>query len=142
MINNNLYSNSSLDTLLLQSSMNNLNTINSINNKLTAINNTLSYSSILEAMKKKVDSEDKKTLEELNALEKKYEEEMAPIRMFDLFHDMYISNGFFGNNSKSKLRNAKYSMWGNIFSLQAERVRAESQIAIKTALSQQLSKLK
>ena len=142
MLKNTLYSNNSLESLLLQSSMSNFSNINSLSNKLTAINNTLSYSSILEAMKKKIDTDDQETLNQLNELEEKYEKEMAPIRMFDFFYDTYVSNGFYGRTSKSKLRNSKYSTWGNIFSLQAERVRAQSQIAIQNALKQQISKVK
>ena len=135
-MSNSIYSNYSLDSLLMQDTINKLNTISS-----TTVSD-LSYAKILEAMKKKVDAEDEKTLSELSALEERYKKEMAPIRMFDLFHDVYINNGFFGTNSKSKLRNAKYNAWGNIFSLQAERVNAQAQIALKNLLQQTAQKIK
>ena len=133
MIDTSMFLNNSLDSLLLQSSLSSLTSLS----KLNSINKSIgshSYSQILEAMKKKV--KDDKTLEELSALEEKYEEAMAPIRMFDLYHDIYINNGFFGTSLKAKQRNAKYSAWNNIFSLQAERVNAETQIALKSAIRQ------
>ena len=139
MINTSAFLNSSLDSLLLQSSLSSLNSLNKLNN-IKNISNSLSYSQILEAMKKKVD--DDETLEELSALEKKYEEAMAPIQMFDFYHDIYINNGFFGRATKTKQRNMKYNAWNNIFSLQAERINAETQIALKSALNQTTQKLK
>ncbi len=139
MINSSAFLNSSLDSLLLQSSLSSLNSLNKLNN-IKNISNSLSYSQILEAMKKKVD--DDETLEELSALEKKYEEAMAPIQMFDFYHDIYINNGFFGRATKTKQRNMKYNAWNNIFSLQAERINAETQIALKSALNQTTQKLK
>lgn len=140
MIDNSAFLNSSLDSLLLQSSLSSLNSLNKLKNIKNISNSRLSYSQILEAMKKKVD--DDKTLEELSTLEKKYEEAMAPIQMFDFFHDIYINNGLFGRATKTKLRNMKYNAWNNIFSLQAERINAETQIALKSALSQTAQKLK
>ena len=139
MIDNYGLLNSSIDSLLLQSSLSSLSSIQRLNN-ISNISSSQSYSQILEAMKKKVDDEE--TLEELSALEKKYEEAMAPIRMFDLYHDIYITNGFFGRAAKTKLRNAKYNAWNNIFSLQAERINAETQIALKSALNQAAQKVK
>ena len=133
MIDTSMFLNNSLDSLLLQNSLSSLTSLSKLNNINKSIGSQ-SYSQILEAMKKKV--EDEKTLEELSTLEKKYEEAMAPIRMFDLYHDIHITNGFFGTTSKSKQRNAKYNAWNNIFSLQAERVNAEAQIALKSAISQ------
>ena len=132
-MNNSIYSNYSLDSLLLQSMLN--NNLSTISNAVS----DLSYAKILEEMKKKVD--DKETLNELSELEEKYQKEMAPIRMFDFFHDTYITNGFFGTTSKSRQRNAKYNTWGDIFSLQAERVSAQTQIALKTALRQTSKKV-
>ena len=139
MINTSAFLNSSLDSLLLQSSLSSLNSLNKLNN-IKNISNSLSYSQILEAMKKKVD--DDETLEELSALEKKYEEAMAPIQMFDFYHDIYINNGFFGRATKTKQRNMKYNAWNNIFSLQAERINAETQIALKSAINQTAQNLK
>ncbi len=139
MINTSAFLNSSLDSLLLQSSLSSLNSLNKLNN-IKNISNSLSYSQILEAMKKKVD--DDETLEELSALEKKYEEAMAPIQMFDFYHDIYINNGFFGRATKTKQRNMKYNAWNNIFSLQAERISAETQIALKSAINQTAQNLK
>ena len=139
MIDNYGLLNSSIDSLLLQSSLSSLSSIQRLNN-ISNISSSQSYSQILAAMKKKVD--DEKTLEELNSLESKYEEAMAPIRMFDLYHDIYINNGFFGRATKTKLRNAKYNVWNNIFSLQAERINAETQIALKSALNQVAQKVK
>ena len=139
MIDNYGLFNSSLDSLLLQSSLSSLSSIQRLNN-ISSISGSQSYSQILEAMKKKVNAEE--TLEELDSLEAKYEEAMAPIRMFDLYHDIYINNGFFGRASKTKLRNAKYNAWNNIFSLQAERINAQTQIALKSALNQAAQKVK
>ena len=151
MIDTSIFFNDSLDSLLMKSSLSSLNSISKLNalnnfsslsksNNLKSINGSQSYSQILKAMKKKVD--DAKTQEELSALESKYEEAMAPIRMFDLYHDIYINNGFFGRVTQSQQRKAKYNVWNNIFSLQAERVNAEAQIALKSALNQAAQKLK
>ena len=143
MTNNPLSLSNSLDVLLLQNSINKLSSfskLNSLNTLSTNLNSDLSYSKILEAMKKKVD--DEKTLNELSELEEKYQKEMAPIRMFDLFHDTYITNGFFGRSTKNKMRNAKYNAWNSIFSLQAERLNAETQIALKSAIRQTAQKVK
>ena len=139
MIDTSAFLNNSLDSLLFQTSLSSLSSLNRLNNISNSIGSQ-SYSQILEAMKKKVDDEE--TLEELSALETKYEEAMAPIRMFDLYHDIYIDNGFFGTESKSKLRKVKYNAWSNIFSLQAERVNAQTQIALKSAINQTAQKLK
>ena len=139
MINNYDLFNNSLDSLMMQSSLSSLSSIQRLNN-ISNISSSQSYSQILEAMKKKVDDEE--TLEELDSLESKYEEAMAPIRMFDLYHDIYIDNGFFGRATKTKLRNTKYNVWNNIFSLQAERINAETQIALKSALNQVAQKVK
>lgn len=133
MIDTSIFLNNSLDSLLLQSSLSSLTSLS----KLNSISNSVgsqSYSQILEEMKKKID--DEKTLEELSTLEEKYEKAMAPIRMFDLYHDIHINNGFFGTTSKAKQRKAKYNAWNSIFSLQAERVNAEAQIALKSAMRQ------
>ena len=143
MTNNPLSLSNSLDVLLLQNSINklsNFSKLNSLNTLSTNLNSDLSYSKILEAMKKKVD--DEKTLNELSELEEKYQKEMAPIRMFDLFHDTYITNGFFGRSTKKQMRNAKYNAWNSIFSLQAERLNAETQIALKSAIRQTAQKVK
>ena len=140
MIDNYGLFNNSLDSLLMKSSLSSLGSLKRLSNINSNISGSQSYSQILEAMKKKVN--DDKTLEELDKLEAKYEEAMAPIRMFDLYHDIYIDNGFFGRATKTKLRNTKYNVWNNIFSLQAERVNAETQIALKSALNQVAQKVK
>ena len=134
MVNNSIYSDYSLESLLLQNSLNKLNSLSS-----TTISD-LSYAQILNTMKQKVDDEE--ISNELSALEKQYQEAMAPIRMFDFFHDVYINNGFFGTTSKTRQRNAKYNTWSSIFSLQAERVNAQAQIALKTAINQVAQKVK
>ena len=83
---------------------------------------------------------------EISRVEKKFDKEMQQLRtemaIFDLFHDVYVTNGLFSNASKAKLRKQKYSMWNSIFSMQAERVQAQTQIALQTAMRKHITLLK
>lgn len=138
MNSNSIYSTNSLDSLLL-SVKRTANTL-SLLNSVTGSNKNLSYAEILKSTKKSVET--KESEDKLTALEEKYQKEMEQLKMFDLFYDIYVSNGIFGNNSKARLRSAKYNAWGNIFSMQAERVSIETQIATQSAIRQQLLKVK
>ena len=135
MLKNNIYSTNSLETLLLQSSSTALNTISS---------SSVSYDTILQSMKETLERKTalEKADNEVSELEAKFDKELQQLRtetaIYDMFHNAYITNGLFNNTSKSKLRTQKYSMWNSIFSMQAERFKAQTQIAIQTALSRQI----
>ena len=135
MLKNNIYSTNSLETLLLQSSSTALNTISS---------SSVSYDTILQSMKETLERKTalEKADNEVSELEAKFDKELQQLRtetaIYDMFHNAYITNGLFSNASKSKLRTQKYSMWNSIFSMQAERFKAQTQIAIQTALSRQI----
>ena len=135
MLKNNIYSTNSLETLLLQSPSTALNTISS---------SSVSYDTILQSMKETLERKTalEKADNEVSELEAKFDKELQQLRtetaIYDMFHNAYITNGLFNNTSKSKLRTQKYSMWNSIFSMQAERFKAQTQIAIQTALSRQI----
>ena len=136
MLKNTIYSTNSLETLLLQNSLNNTNTIST--------NSSISYADMLQSIKDKLEKKNalEKADDEVAELEAKFDKEMQQLRtetaIYDMFHNAYITNGLFSNASKSRLRAQKYSMWNNIFSMQAERFQAQTQIAIQTALRKQL----
>lgn len=136
MLKNTIYSTNSLETLLLQNSLNNTNTIST--------NSSISYADMLQSIKDRLEKKNalEKADDEVAELEAKFDKEMQQLRtetaIYDMFHNAYITNGLFSNASKSRLRAQKYSMWNNIFSMQAERFQAQTQIAIQTALRKQL----
>ena len=136
MLKNTIYSTNSLETLLLQNSLNNTNTIST--------NSSISYADMLQSIKDRLEKKNalEKADNEVAELEAKFDKEMQQLRtetaIYDMFHNAYITNGLFSNASKSRLRAQKYSMWNNIFSMQAERFQAQTQIAIQTALRKQL----
>ena len=137
MLKNTIYSTNSLETLLLQNSLNNTNTIST--------NSSISYADMLQSIKDRLEKKNalEKADNEVAELEAKFDKEMQQLRtetaIYDMFHNAYITNGLFSNASKSRLRAQKYSMWNNIFSMQAERFQAQTQIAIQTALRKQLT---
>ena len=137
MLKNTIYSANSLETLLVQNSLNNSSKISDI-----------SYSDILQSIKDTLEKKNSidKADDEVAEFEKKFDKEMQQLRtemaIFDLFHDVYVTNGLFSNASKAKLRKQKYSMWNSIFSMQAERVQAQTQIALQTAMRKQITLLK
>ena len=136
MLKNTIYSTNSLETFLLQNSLNNTNTIST--------NSSISYADMLQSIKDRLEKKNalEKADNEVAELEAKFDKEMQQLRtetaIYDMFHNAYITNGLFSNASKSRLRAQKYSMWNNIFSMQAERFQAQTQIAIQTALRKQL----
>ena len=137
MLKNTIYSANSLETLLVQNSLNNYSKISDI-----------SYADILQSIKDTLEKKNSldKADDEVAEFEKKFDKEMQQLRtemaIFDLFHDVYVTNGLFSNASKAKLRKQKYSMWNSIFSMQAERVQAQTQIALQTAMRKQITLLK
>ena len=137
MLKNTIYSANSLETLLVQNSLNNSSKISDI-----------SYADILQSIKDTLEKKNSldKADDEVAEFEKKFDKEMQQLRtemaIFDLFHDVYVTNGLFSNASKAKLRKQKYSMWNSIFSMQAERVQAQTQIALQTAMRKQITLLK
>ena len=140
MLKNTISSTDSLEALLLQNSLSNVNTISNINNN--------SYLNMLQSIKDRLERKNalEKADDEISELENRFEKELQQLRtetaIYDMFHDVYITNGLFSNASKSKSRARKYSMWNSIFSMQAERVQAQTQIAIQTSMRRQLSVLK
>ncbi len=130
----------SLESLLknVQSTVNNLSLLNNLNGT-----NNLNYAAIFRAMKDSLEknSEKNNSNDEITELETQYEKEMRQFQnemmIYDMYHDAYITNGFFKNYSKTKQRQQKYAAWGNIFSMQAERFQAQTQIAIQNTLRQQ-----
>lgn len=116
-----------LDSLLVQSS-----------NKNQSYNVKTSYNDVLQSIKNQLE---KKSAQKnsISELEEKYQSELQKFNnemmIYDMYHSAYIDNGFFGSQTKSKLRQQKYSAWSNIFNLQAERFRNQTQIAIQTALN-------
>ena len=137
MLKNTIYSANSLETLLVQNSLNNSRKISDI-----------SYADILQSIKDTLEKKNSidKADDEVAEFENKFDKEMQQLRtemaIFDLFHDVYVTNGLFSNASKAKLRKQKYSMWNSIFSMQAERVQAQTQIALQTAMRKQITSLK
>ena len=137
MLKNTIYSANSLETLLVQNSLNNSSKISDI-----------SYADILQSIKDALEKKNSidKADDEVAEFENKFDKEMQQLRtemaIFDLFHDVYVTNGLFSNASKAKLRKQKYSMWNSIFSMQAERVQAQTQIALQTAMRKQITLLK
>ena len=142
MFKNTIYNDNS--SLLLQSLL--TNTQSTISN-LNTINN-LSYADMLKSMKEKL--EQKTALEkadnEVAELEAKFDKELEQLRtetmIYDMFHDAYITNGIFSSRTKSKLRTQKYNAWNSIFSMQAERLQNQTQIALQTLMRRQLNTLK
>ena len=136
MLKNTIYSTNSLEALLLQNSVSNTNTFN--------VNSGISYADMLQSIKDRLEKKSaiEKADDEVTKLEAKFDKELQQLRnemaIYDMFHNAYITNGLFSNASKSKLRAQKYSMWSNIFSMQAERFQAQTQIAMQTALSRQI----
>ena len=136
MLKNTIYSTNSLETFLLQNSLNNTNAIST--------SSSISYADMLQSIKDRLEKKNalEKSDNEVAELEAKFDKEMQQLRtetaIYDMFHNAYITNGLFSNASKSRLRAQKYSMWNNIFSMQAERFQAQTQIAIQTALRKQL----
>ena len=136
MLKNTIYSTNSLETFLLQNSLNNTNAIST--------SSSISYADMLQSIKDRLEKKNalEKADNEVAELEAKFDKEMQQLRtetaIYDMFHNAYITNGLFSNASKSRLRAQKYSMWNNIFSMQAERFQAQTQIAIQTALRKQL----
>ncbi len=143
----NIYSNYDLESLLqnTQSTVNMINVLQQSDKTgiLSSAENQ-SYLDILKSMQNKINSKTETDKEEVSNIFDKYDKELEKFNnemmIYDMFHSAYITNGFFGSNVKSRLRNSYYNAWGNIFSMQAERVRAQSQIAIQTALRQQLGR--
>ena len=137
MLKNTIYSANSLETLLVQNSLNNSSKISDI-----------SYADILQSIKDALEKKNSidKADDEVAEFENKFDKEMQQLRtemaIFDLFHDVYVTNGLFSNASKAKLRKQKYSMWNSIFSMQAERVQAQTQIALQTAMRKHITLLK
>ena len=78
--------------------------------------------------------------------ESDYHEESWPknfSRLDNFFSRMYDMSSLFGIKSKSKSKSKSYtSDWGGIFSLQAERLKFQSQVTVQSAMRQQLQKLK
>ena len=156
MIRNTFYSNNSglaLSTLLQDSQyktstlnslidLNSVGNINSLSRISISSTKTLSYADTLKLMKKQIEDKTDQKLSDNEEMQEKYEEAVKQAEEFDrinlLFDLMHTFNtsGIYSTKNKNKS-----SMWGNIFSLQAERVNAQSQIAIQTALRQQLNKL-
>ena len=140
MLKNSIYSTNSLETFLLQNSLQ--SSLNSLNNISSG---NLSYADMLKSMKEKL--EQKTALEkadnEVAELEAKFDKELEQLRnetmIYDMFHDAYITNGIF---SKSKLRTQKYNAWNSIFSMQAERFQNQTQIALQTLMRRQLNTVK
>ena len=143
MLKNSIYSTNSLETFLLQNSLQ--SSLNSLNNISSG---NLSYADMLKSMKEKL--EQKTALEkadnEVAELEAKFDKELEQLRnetmIYDMFHDAYITNGIFSNSSKSKLRTQKYNAWNSIFSMQAERFQNQTQIALQTLMRRQLNTVK
>ena len=156
MIRNTFYSNNSglaLSTLLQDSQyktstlnslidLNNTGSISSLSRISISSTKTLSYADTLKLMKKQIEDKTEQKLSDNEEMQAKYEEAAKQAEEFDrinlLFDLMHTFNtsGIYSTKNKNKS-----SMWGNIFSLQAERLNAQSQIAIQTALRQQLNKL-
>ncbi|MBR1729261.1 MAG: hypothetical protein IJ728_07045 [Selenomonadaceae bacterium] len=133
---------------LLQNVQSNITTLNnSLNTLSTLTGQKNSYDEILKEMKKKFAVvTDQDEVNEVDEAFKNYDEELKKFQqemmIFDMFHDTYITNGFYGRTSKTNFRNSNYDSWGNIFSLQAERLGNQTKIAVQTMLKQQLQKLK
>lgn len=156
MIRNTFYSNNSglaLSTLLqdvqyktstLNSfiDLNSVGNINSLSRISISSTKTLSYVDTLKLMQKQIENETGQKLSDNEEMQAKYEEAVKQAEefdrinlLFDLMHK-FNTSGIYSTKNKNKS-----SMWGNIFSLQAERVNAQSQIAIQTTLRQRLNKL-
>lgn len=143
MLKNSIYSTNSLETLLLQNSLQ--SSLNSLNNISSS---KLSYADMLKTMKEKLEQKTAldKADNEVAELEAKFDKELEQLRtetmIYDMFHDAYITNGIFSNASKSKLRTQKYNAWNSIFSMQAERFQNQTQIALQTLMRRQLNTVK